>query len=87
MERTFAIIKPDAVAAGNAGKIIALIEQSGFKILGMKKTRLSRPQAEGFYAVHKAKPFFFGSDRVHDRGSGGRHGARSARMPSPSGAK
>ncbi len=60
MERTFAIIKPDAVAAGNAGKILALIEQSGFKILGMKKTRLSKPQAEGFYAVHKAKPFFSG---------------------------
>jgi nucleoside-diphosphate kinase len=60
MERTFAIIKPDAVAAGNAGRIIALIEQSGFKILGMKKTRLSKPQAEGFYAVHKAKPFFGG---------------------------
>jgi nucleoside-diphosphate kinase len=48
------------VAAGNAGKILALIEQSGFKILGMKKTRLSKPQAEGFYAVHKAKPFFSG---------------------------
>lgn len=60
MERTFAIIKPDAVAAGNAGKIIALIEQSGFKILGMKKIRLSKPQAEGFYGVHKAKSFFGG---------------------------
>ena len=60
MERTFAIIKPDAVAAGNAGKIIALIEANDFKILGMKKTKLSRTQAEGFYAVHKAKGFFSG---------------------------
>src|SRR5512135_3066260 len=60
MERTFAIIKPDAVAAGNAGKIIALIEANDFKILGMKRTKLSRSQAEGFYAVHKAKPFFSG---------------------------
>ena len=60
MERTFAIIKPDAVAAGDAGRILAIIEESGFKILGMKKTRLSRPQAEGFYAVHKNKAFFSG---------------------------
>ena len=45
---------------GNAGKIIALIEANDFKILGMKKTKLSRTQAEGFYAVHKAKPFFSG---------------------------
>jgi len=60
MERTFAIIKPDAVAAGNAGKILAIIEQSGFKIAGLKKTRLSRLQAESFYGVHKAKTFFSG---------------------------
>ena len=60
MERTFAIIKPDAVAAGNAGKILAIVEQNGFTIVGMKKTRLSRLQAEAFYAVHKSKPFFNG---------------------------
>jgi nucleoside-diphosphate kinase len=58
MERTFAIIKPDAVASGKAGAILAKIEESGFKVLGMKMTRLSQAQAEGFYAVHKARPFF-----------------------------
>jgi nucleoside-diphosphate kinase len=60
MERTFAIIKPDAVATGNTGKILALIEENGFRILGMKKLRLSPAQAEGFYAVHKEKGFFRG---------------------------
>ena len=58
MERTFAIIKPDAVAAGKAGAILAKIEETGFKILGMKMTRLSQAQAEGFYAVHKERGFF-----------------------------
>jgi nucleoside-diphosphate kinase len=57
-ERTFAIIKPDAVCAGNAGAILALIEKNGFKILGMKMTRLSKSQAEGFYDVHRERPFF-----------------------------
>ncbi|MBI4889630.1 MAG: nucleoside-diphosphate kinase [Acidobacteria bacterium] len=58
MERTFAIIKPDAVAAGNAGQILAMIETAGFKILAMRKHQLSRAEAEGFYAVHKGKGFF-----------------------------
>ena len=58
MESTFAIIKPDAVAAGKAGAILAKIEENGFKIRGMKMTRISQAQAEGFYAVHKARPFF-----------------------------
>ncbi len=58
MEKTFAIIKPDAVAAGNSGKIIDRIEQEGFTIVAMKKIRLTKEQAEGFYAVHKEKPFF-----------------------------
>ncbi|HFB98393.1 MAG TPA: nucleoside-diphosphate kinase [Bryobacterales bacterium] len=58
MERTFAIIKPDAVAAGNTGKIIAMIEENGFKILAMRKIEMSRKQAEGFYAVHRERPFF-----------------------------
>jgi nucleoside-diphosphate kinase len=58
MERTFAIIKPDAVAGGNAGKILAIIEANGFTLLGLKKVRLSKAQAEGFYAVHKEKGFF-----------------------------
>jgi len=57
-ERTFAIIKPDAVAAGNTGKIIDRIEENGLEIVAMKKLRLSEGQAQGFYAVHKARPFF-----------------------------
>jgi nucleoside-diphosphate kinase len=60
MERTFAIIKPDAVAAGSAGAILADIEKTGFKIKAMRMTRLSKAVAEGFYAVHKERPFFGG---------------------------
>jgi nucleoside-diphosphate kinase len=58
MERTFAIIKPDAVGSGKAGAILAAIEKEGFRIRGMKMTRLNQAQAEGFYAVHKERPFF-----------------------------
>jgi len=58
LQRTLAIIKPDAVAGGRAGEIIAALEQAGFKILAMKMIRLSRQQAEGFYAVHREKFFF-----------------------------
>jgi len=57
-ERTFAIIKPDAVGKGLAGKILQRIESEGFTIRGMRRMHLSRAQAEGFYAVHKARPFF-----------------------------
>ncbi len=57
-ERTFGIIKPDAVAAGNAGNILAKIEASGLAIVAMKLMRLSEAQAQGFYAVHKERPFF-----------------------------
>jgi nucleoside-diphosphate kinase len=60
LERTFAIIKPDAVAANQAGEILAIVQQNGFKILGMKMKRLSRVEAEGFYAVHKERGFFSG---------------------------
>ncbi len=58
MERTFAIIKPDAFAAGYAGKILARIYTEGFKVVGLKKLYLSKVEAEGFYAVHKERPFF-----------------------------
>lgn len=58
MQKTFAIIKPDAVAAGHAGKILAMIEAAGFRIVAMRKETLTRPVAEGFYAVHKGKGFF-----------------------------
>jgi nucleoside-diphosphate kinase len=60
VERTFSIIKPDAVAAGNAGEILAMIQRAGFKILGMRMTRLTEPQAREFYSVHSARPFFGG---------------------------
>lgn len=58
VSRTFAIIKPDAVAARHSGNIIALIELNGFAIVGMQKLQLSTEQAETFYAVHKERSFF-----------------------------
>jgi nucleoside-diphosphate kinase len=58
MSRTLAIVKPDAVAAGHAGKIIAHLEKEGFRILGMRLTRLTRDQAAAFYAVHRERPFY-----------------------------
>ncbi len=58
IERTLAIIKPDAVAAGHAGEILSMIQRAGFRILAMRMVRLSRREAEGFYAVHRGKPFF-----------------------------
>jgi nucleoside-diphosphate kinase len=58
MERTFAIIKPDAVAAGQTGDIIALIQKAGFRVVGMKMKRLSQLEAESFYGVHRERPFF-----------------------------
>lgn len=58
MERTFGIIKPDAVAKGHAGAILAAIEENGFTLVGFKKTRLSVAQAQAFYAVHKERPFY-----------------------------
>jgi nucleoside-diphosphate kinase len=57
-ERTLAIIKPDAVAAHNTGKIIQRIEDSGFTIRAMRLVKLTKEQAEGFYAVHRERPFF-----------------------------
>ncbi|HEV2689926.1 MAG TPA: nucleoside-diphosphate kinase [Bryobacteraceae bacterium] len=59
-EQTFAIIKPDAVASGHTGQILRMIEQAGFRIRGMKLTRLSKQQAEAFYEVHRARPFYAG---------------------------
>lgn len=58
MERTFAIIKPDAFKAGNAGKILQRIYAEGFTLVGLKKLYLSKVEAEGFYYVHKERPFF-----------------------------
>jgi len=57
-ERTLAIIKPDAVAARHSGRIIQRIEESGFTIRAMRLVNLSQKEAEGFYAVHRERPFF-----------------------------
>jgi len=58
MERTFAIIKPDACKRNIAGKILAKIEEKGFRVIAMKRIAMTRKQAVGFYAVHRGKPFF-----------------------------
>jgi len=58
VERTFAIIKPDAVERNLTGRVLEKIENSGFRIVGMKKLLLSRAEAEGFYYVHRERPFF-----------------------------
>jgi nucleoside-diphosphate kinase len=58
MEKTFAIIKPDAVAKNQIGDILAVTEGAGFKIRALQMTHMTRKQAEGFYAVHKERPFF-----------------------------
>lgn len=58
LERTFSIIKPDAVKAKQAGDILARIEKAGFKVLALKLRSLSRAEAEGFYYVHRERPFF-----------------------------
>jgi nucleoside-diphosphate kinase len=57
-ERTLAIIKPDAVRARTAGRILARIEEAGFTIRAMRLEHLTLPEAEGFYAVHRERPFF-----------------------------
>lgn len=60
VERTFSMIKPDAVGAGQAGEILAMIQKAGFKILGLRMTRLTELQAAAFYAVHRERPFYAG---------------------------
>ena len=57
-QRTFSIVKPDAVRKGHTGSIIAMIEKAGFKIISIKRLSISKSQAEGFYAVHAGRPFF-----------------------------
>ncbi len=58
MERTLAILKPDSVAAGSAGKMIARLQEEGFAVLGIKMLRLTETQARAFYEVHKERPFY-----------------------------
>jgi nucleoside-diphosphate kinase len=58
LERTFAMIKPDAVSRGISGQIITMIEENGFRIVAMKKHHITVAEAEGFYGVHRERPFF-----------------------------
>ena len=58
LERTFSIVKPDGVARNLIGEVLGRFEKAGLKVVAAKLTQLSRAQAEGFYAVHKARPFF-----------------------------
>ena len=60
MERTFAIIKPDAVKKGHAGRILGRIEEAGFRVCAMRMLHMSKKEAEGFYYVHRERPFFGG---------------------------
>ena len=60
IERTFSILKPDATARNVTGGINAMIEKAGLRIIAQKRVRLSRQQAEGFYEIHREKPFFGG---------------------------
>lgn len=60
VERTFGIIKPDAVANGHVGAILSMIEDAGFKIIGLQRRLLSTHEAEAFYAVHAPRPFYRG---------------------------
>jgi nucleoside-diphosphate kinase len=58
IERTFSIVKPDAVKGGQTGAILSRLEKAGFRIVALRMRTLSRPQAEGFYHVHRERPFF-----------------------------
>jgi nucleoside-diphosphate kinase len=58
IERTFGMIKPDAVEKAGVGGVLEMIEKGGLRVVGLRMTRLSQAQAEGFYAVHKQRPFF-----------------------------
>jgi len=58
MDRTLAILKPDSVAAGSAGKMLAKLQDEGFKVVGIKMLRLTETQARAFYEIHKERPFY-----------------------------
>src|SRR6266567_2195443 len=60
MERTFSMIKPDAVAAGQSGEILAMIQAAGFRVLNLRMILITESQAQAFYAVHRERPFFQG---------------------------
>jgi nucleoside-diphosphate kinase len=68
IERTLAIFKPDAVAAGKSGAILARLEEEGFVVRGLKRLQLTESQARAFYDVHRARPFFEGLVRFMTEG-------------------
>ena len=76
IERTLSIIKPDGLEKGIIGKIIARFEEKGLKPVAIRLQQLSQQEAEGFYAVHKARPFFKDLVTLHDLRPGGADGAR-----------
>lgn len=67
-ERTLTIFKPDSVSAGRTGAMLARLEEEGFRLLGLRKLRLSQQQARAFYAVHRDRPFFEGLVRFMTEG-------------------
>lgn len=69
VERTFGIIKPDAVAKGHVGEILTIIQQNGFRVVAMKTRRIAKDEAEAFYAIHKDRPFFPGLVRFMTEGA------------------
>jgi nucleoside-diphosphate kinase len=69
LQRTFSIIKPDAVTKGATGDILRMIQEKGFRIIGMKMLEINQQQAEGFYAVHAHKPFFDSLTKFMSSGS------------------
>ena len=79
VERTFSIIKPDAVAAGQAGEILAMIQKAGFKVVGLRMTRLTDAQAQGFYAVHARAPVLRRPGEVYDGRAHHQHGSGARR--------
>jgi nucleoside-diphosphate kinase len=68
MEKTLAIVKPDGVSRGIIGEVVKRIEANGLKIIAMKLIHMTRPQAQGFYAVHKERPFLKASPASWHRG-------------------
>jgi nucleoside-diphosphate kinase len=68
IERTLTIFKPDAVSSGRSGAMLARLEEEGFRLLGVKKLRMSPEQARAFYAVHRERPFFDGLVRFMTEG-------------------
>lgn len=76
MERTFVILKPDAVQRGLVGEIIARFERRGLKLVAMKFMQVSDELARKHYAVHAERPFFFRADPIHCQRAGGGAGAR-----------